>query len=304
MAIAQRDSQLVADPERTPGIGAPEPAVAGSACEGHDQGGERARLSAAGRALRNPASPASNRAHRPRSCQARDRGSQTGQHQPSKTTTGCNRSMIRKRSVNVSTGRSISAEICSWVRRLARSVAINEVFHPDESVQTPNSWDARVRVGGACLRHDQHDELHHRSDAGDPPGGRRRARAANARLRDRQASGRRGRRWPSQCRRVPDAAQFGPPLHVHHAEDELLQILEGRVRIVCGDTDAVVGAGGFAYLPRGVPHTFWVQGDEPARMLAVFTPAAAKGSSRARESRPTASSCPTATERPPTVSKR
>jgi mannose-6-phosphate isomerase-like protein (cupin superfamily) len=66
--------------------------------------------------------------------------------------------------------------------------------------------------------------------------------------------------------------QFGPPLHIHHAEDELLQILAGRVRIVCGDTDTIVEAGGFAYLPRGVPHSFWVQGDEPARMLAVFTP--------------------------------
>jgi mannose-6-phosphate isomerase-like protein (cupin superfamily) len=64
----------------------------------------------------------------------------------------------------------------------------------------------------------------------------------------------------------------GPPPHIHHAEDELLQILAGRVRIVCGDTDAIVGAGGFAYLPRGVPHTFWAQGDESARMLAVFTP--------------------------------
>ncbi len=67
-------------------------------------------------------------------------------------------------------------------------------------------------------------------------------------------------------------AQFGPPLHIHHAEDELLQIIEGAVRIVCGDTDVILGPGGFAYLPRGVPHTFWVQGDEPARMLAIFTP--------------------------------
>jgi mannose-6-phosphate isomerase-like protein (cupin superfamily) len=67
-------------------------------------------------------------------------------------------------------------------------------------------------------------------------------------------------------------AQFGPPLHIHHREDELLQILEGRVRVVCGDSDVVVGAGGFAYLPRDVPHTFWVQGDQRARMLAVFTP--------------------------------
>jgi mannose-6-phosphate isomerase-like protein (cupin superfamily) len=67
-------------------------------------------------------------------------------------------------------------------------------------------------------------------------------------------------------------AQFGPPLHIHHAEDEILQILEGIVRIVCGDTDRTLGPGAFAYLPRGVPHTFRVQGDEPARMLAIFTP--------------------------------
>jgi mannose-6-phosphate isomerase-like protein (cupin superfamily) len=67
-------------------------------------------------------------------------------------------------------------------------------------------------------------------------------------------------------------AQFGPPLHIHHAEDEILQIIDGTVRIVCGDTDVIAGPGAFAYLPRGVPHTFWVQGDEPARMLAIFTP--------------------------------
>lgn len=66
--------------------------------------------------------------------------------------------------------------------------------------------------------------------------------------------------------------EFGPPLHVHHGEDELLQILEGRVRVVCGDQDEVLAAGGFAYLPRDVPHTFWVQGDHGARMLTVFTP--------------------------------
>jgi mannose-6-phosphate isomerase-like protein (cupin superfamily) len=66
--------------------------------------------------------------------------------------------------------------------------------------------------------------------------------------------------------------EFGPPLHVHHAEDELLQVLEGTVRVACGDADLVLGPGGFAYLPRGVPHTFWVQGSDPARMLTIFTP--------------------------------
>src|SRR5690349_18163752 len=54
---------------------------------------------------------------------------------------------------------------------------------------------------------------------------------------------------------------FGPPLHIHHQEDEILQILDGSVRVVCGDTDDVLAAGGFAYLPRDVPHTFRVLGD-------------------------------------------
>lgn len=66
--------------------------------------------------------------------------------------------------------------------------------------------------------------------------------------------------------------EFGPPLHVHHGEDELLHILDGSVRVVCGDTDEVLRPGGFAYLPRGVPHTFRVSGDRGARMLAIFTP--------------------------------
>ena len=65
---------------------------------------------------------------------------------------------------------------------------------------------------------------------------------------------------------------FGPPLHIHHGEDEILQVLEGSVRVVCGDTDVVAAPGAFAFLPRGVAHAFWVMGDEPARMLAVFTP--------------------------------
>ena len=67
-------------------------------------------------------------------------------------------------------------------------------------------------------------------------------------------------------------AGFGPPLHVHHREDELLQILEGTVHVACAGTEATLETGGFAYLPRGVPHTFQVRGDRPARMLAIFTP--------------------------------
>lgn len=70
--------------------------------------------------------------------------------------------------------------------------------------------------------------------------------------------------------------EFGPPLHIHHEEDELLQVLEGTVRVVCGDNiDAILETGGFAFLPRGVSHAFWVL-DGPARLLLVFTPGGAE----------------------------
>lgn len=65
--------------------------------------------------------------------------------------------------------------------------------------------------------------------------------------------------------------EFGPPLHIHHDEDELVQVLEGTLRIACGDTDVVVRTGAFAFLPRGVSHAFRVL-EGPARALFVFTP--------------------------------
>ncbi len=33
-------------------------------------------------------------------------------------------------------------------------------------------------------------------------------------------------------------AEFGPPLHIHHEEDELIQLLEGRVRVARRGHDA------------------------------------------------------------------
>ena len=37
----------------------------------------------------------------------------------------------------------------------------------------------------------------------------------------------------------------------------------------CGEQTFAVGPGGYVALPRGVPHTFRVVGDEPAVMLQV-----------------------------------
>lgn len=65
---------------------------------------------------------------------------------------------------------------------------------------------------------------------------------------------------------------FGPPLHVHHVEDEQFCVLEGRVTFVCGDRTVTLDAGGFAFLPKGVPHAFRVEGAQPARLLQLTVP--------------------------------
>jgi len=63
-----------------------------------------------------------------------------------------------------------------------------------------------------------------------------------------------------------------PPLHVHSHEDETFLILEGELTVVCGEETYTAGPGAMAFLPRGVPHTFRVDGELPARFLTLITP--------------------------------
>jgi mannose-6-phosphate isomerase-like protein (cupin superfamily) len=65
---------------------------------------------------------------------------------------------------------------------------------------------------------------------------------------------------------------FSPPLHVHSREDEPMYVIEGRVRYQIGDGSFEAGPGSFVFLPRGVPHTFIVEGDRPARILEFALP--------------------------------
>src|SRR5262245_57649676 len=68
------------------------------------------------------------------------------------------------------------------------------------------------------------------------------------------------------------AAGSSPPLHVHHREDESFWVLEGQVRFRVGDREITGGPGSFVFLPRGVPHTFVVEGDQDAHWLTLLTP--------------------------------
>ena len=64
-----------------------------------------------------------------------------------------------------------------------------------------------------------------------------------------------------------------PPLHLHRTDDEAWYVLEGEMSFSVGDARPIrVSAGGLAYGPKGVPHTYRVESSTPARWLAVCTP--------------------------------
>jgi mannose-6-phosphate isomerase-like protein (cupin superfamily) len=64
----------------------------------------------------------------------------------------------------------------------------------------------------------------------------------------------------------------GPPLHVHAREDEMWWVLEGDWRFRMNDQLHHVRAGSFAFVPRGVTHSFQNVGETAARILVMFTP--------------------------------
>jgi mannose-6-phosphate isomerase-like protein (cupin superfamily) len=80
-------------------------------------------------------------------------------------------------------------------------------------------------------------------------------------------------------RRAPDMASVvlemtlpvghSPALHIHDDLDDTWYVLEGEMAGYCGDDEFFVEAGHWVSMPRGVPHTFRVVGERPARILTV-----------------------------------
>lgn len=64
---------------------------------------------------------------------------------------------------------------------------------------------------------------------------------------------------------------FGPPLHLHHHEDEGMLVLEGEIRFRQGTEEFIAGPGALVWVPREVPHAFMVQ-SPTARVLVIVTP--------------------------------
>ena len=71
---------------------------------------------------------------------------------------------------------------------------------------------------------------------------------------------------------VEVAPRGGPPLHVHHVQEETIHVLKGRYKIRIGESIFYLEPGGFAYLPSKVPHAFLNLTDEPGEVIVVYTP--------------------------------
>ena len=70
---------------------------------------------------------------------------------------------------------------------------------------------------------------------------------------------------------------FGPPLHVHTDEDEIMYVIDGRIRLDVGDEAVYAETGTVVSLPHGVPHVFQIE-STTARFLTVTSGRTAKPS--------------------------
>ena len=71
---------------------------------------------------------------------------------------------------------------------------------------------------------------------------------------------------------VEVAPHGGPPLHIHHKQEETIHVLKGKFKVRIGDDFFTCNEGDFAYLPSNVPHAFLNLTDEPAEIIVVYTP--------------------------------
>ncbi|KQS41784.1 hypothetical protein ASG14_04875 [Pedobacter sp. Leaf194] len=65
---------------------------------------------------------------------------------------------------------------------------------------------------------------------------------------------------------------FGPPVHLHRNEDEILILKQGTIVVWTPQKSAVAKAGDTIMLPRTVPHTWRAYGDESVHMTVITAP--------------------------------
>lgn len=67
-------------------------------------------------------------------------------------------------------------------------------------------------------------------------------------------------------------SHFGPPLHVHHHEDEWFYVLTGDFVFEIDGKQTPVSTGGSVFGPRDIPHRWANVGKDTSRLIVLFQP--------------------------------
>lgn len=70
---------------------------------------------------------------------------------------------------------------------------------------------------------------------------------------------------------IESTADGGVPPHVHEHEDECFYVLDGAIRVMCGDEEFDLGPRSFAFLPRAIRHA-WDVTSGSATVLIITVP--------------------------------
>jgi quercetin dioxygenase-like cupin family protein len=65
--------------------------------------------------------------------------------------------------------------------------------------------------------------------------------------------------------------------HLHRDSDEVAWVVAGEITFRIGDETSVGGPGTCAFMPRNIPHAWKNSGSDTARVVFLYTPAAAGG---------------------------
>lgn len=60
----------------------------------------------------------------------------------------------------------------------------------------------------------------------------------------------------------------GIPLHVHKSHDEILEVLDGRCKVVIGNERRLAKKGDIFFIPKGIPHKISMT----CTLLSIYSP--------------------------------
>ena len=67
-------------------------------------------------------------------------------------------------------------------------------------------------------------------------------------------------------------AGFGPPRHVHRADDEILLVEQGTLAVWTPEKCNLAKPGDIVMLPKGIPHTWRAYGESPVHLQVIVAP--------------------------------